>query len=290
MTTQTLPTAHRPAAGTHGVNFGGVLKSEIIKFWSLLSTKLLLIVSLVVIVGIGAFEAFGIGFATERAHTDAAAGNGPPGAAAQLSSFDFSSIPYGGIQLGMLILGALAVLFIASEYSTGMIRSSFSAVPSRLPVFGAKALVLIVVSYVLTTVGAFVTFLVAKPILGNYNIDFAIDQKGMLSGIFLCGLAVAGVTLMGLSLGVLLRNSAGGIVILAGALFVLPIAGNFLPLIPIDFFKYLPQYFPSEVAIRMLSTEHIDGQLDPWAAGLVFVGWVLVLLVPALVALKKRDA
>lgn len=64
--TATVPAPVQSRAGSHGVSFGGVLRSEFIKFWSLLSTKLLLGISLIAIVGIGAFVAFGIGFATDR--------------------------------------------------------------------------------------------------------------------------------------------------------------------------------------------------------------------------------
>lgn len=190
----------------------------------------------------------------------------------------------------MLILGSLAVMFIASEYSTGMIRSSFAATPSRLPVFWAKAIIIAVASYVLTVIGAFVSFFVAVPILNGYKVDIKLDQEGMLSSILLSGLFVAGVALMGLALGTLFRNSAAGIVILVGLLFVVPIAASFLGLLHIDFFTYLPQYFPSNAGSRMLDTGHLDGQLDPWAAGLVFLGWIVVMVIPALFLLKRRDA
>ncbi|WP_394940440.1 ABC transporter permease [Psychromicrobium sp. YIM B11713] len=287
MTTQTLNPVPLSSAGSRGLNFGGVLKSEFIKFWTLLSTKLLLVISLLAIVGIAAIGAWGIGFITQ----DRATGVGPQGpAAASSQALDLSSIPHSGVQLGMLVLGALAVMFIASEYGTGMIRSSFAAVPRRLPVFTAKALVLIVVTYLVTTVAAFLSFLVAIPILKAYNVDISLDQEGMLSGILLCGLLVAGVALMGLSLGTLLRNSAGGIVVLVGILFVLPIAGNFLQLLPGDFWKYVPDYLPSNAGSRMLATGHTDGLMDPWAAGLVFLAWIVVLLIPAVFLLKKRDA
>jgi ABC-2 type transport system permease protein len=50
--TRTAPT--RSSAGLRGVTFGGVLQSEWIKLWSLLSTRILLLLTLVAIVGVGA--------------------------------------------------------------------------------------------------------------------------------------------------------------------------------------------------------------------------------------------
>ena len=52
---------------------------------------------------------------------------------------------------------------MASEYATGMIRSTMSAVPARTPAFAAKAIILAVVSYVITTVAGAVTFLLSVP-------------------------------------------------------------------------------------------------------------------------------
>lgn len=281
----------RSAAGTHGVTFTGVLRSELIKFWSLLSTKLLLVVSFVAFVGIGAFGAWGGGMAIKSMRDYAARQGQVESGATGVPGFEITQIPTSGVQVGMLILGALAVMMIASEYSTGMIRSSFAAVPARLPVFWGKAIVIVVVSYVFTTVSVFIAYFVSVPILNAYDVKLSLDEPGMLPMLFLSGLLVAGVALMGLALGALLRSSAGSIVVLVGIMFVLPIAASFLQLIPGEFFKYLPQYFPSQAGSRMLSNgEHLDGVLDPWAAGLVFFAWVVVLLAPAAVLLKRRDA
>ena len=54
-----------------------------------------------------------------------------------------------GSQIAQLAIGVLGVLVISGEYSTGMIRASFTAVPKRLPVLWAKALVFAVVTFVL---------------------------------------------------------------------------------------------------------------------------------------------
>jgi ABC-2 type transport system permease protein len=50
--TRTAPT--RSSAGSRGVTFAGVLRSEWIKLWSLLSTRILLLLTLVAIIGVGA--------------------------------------------------------------------------------------------------------------------------------------------------------------------------------------------------------------------------------------------
>jgi hypothetical protein len=79
------------------------------------------------------------------------------------------------------------------------------------------------------------------------------------------------------------------VTVLVALLFVLDFAGTFLQLVPGEFWKYVPQYLPSQAGGRFLAIGHVDGMLDPDIAGLVLLGWVLLLAIPALVVLKKRD-
>jgi ABC-type transport system involved in multi-copper enzyme maturation permease subunit len=293
--TETQTSRVRSSAGTKGVTFTGVLRSEWIKLWSLMSTRILLLLTLVAIVGVGALAVL-IRYSFLDEMTRQARDQGqtmtpemmaesfPPG-----SGFDLYNLPNAGLQIGILVLGSLAVLFISSEYATGMIRSTMNAVPRRTPAFVAKAIILAVISYVITTIAAVATFLIAMPVFQGLGFDLDWSTEGVLYSVFTGGLYVAGVALIGLSLGALLRNSAGGITVLVGLFFVLSIASSFLTLIPGDFWKYVPQYLPSDAGGRFLSIGHTDGVIDPWQGGLIFLGYVLLFLVPAMLVLKKRD-
>ena len=291
--TRTAPT--RSSAGSRGVTFGGVLRSEWIKLWSLLSTRILLLLTLAAIVGVGALTVLirytyldeMIRSAREQGQTmtpEMLEASFPPG-----SGFDLYNLPNAGLQIGILILGSLAVLFMSSEYATGMIRSTMNAVPRRTPAFVAKAIILAVISYVITTIAGAVTFLIAMPVFQGMGFDLDWSTDGVLYSIFTGGLYVAGVALIGLSLGTLLRNSAGGITVLVAMFFVLSIAAGFMTFIPGEFWKYVPQYIPSEAGGRFLSIGHTDGVIDPWHGGLIFLGYVLLFLIPAMITLKKRD-
>nr|WP_307079532.1 ABC transporter permease [Arthrobacter pascens] len=292
--TETRTTA-RSTAGSRGVSFTGVLRSEWIKLWSLMSTRILLVLTLAAIIGVGALAVL-IRFSYLDSVARTARDQGqtmtpemmeqtfPPG-----SGFDLYNLPNAGLQIGILVLGSLAVLFISSEYATGMIRSTMNAVPKRTPAFLAKAILLAVISYVITTVAAVATFLIAMPVFQGLGFDLDWSTDGVLYSVFTGGLYVAGVALIGLSLGALLRNSAGGITVLVGLFFVLSIAASFMTLIPGDFWKHVPQYIPSEAGGRFLSIGHVDGIIDPWHGGLIFLGYVLLFLVPAMIVLKKRD-
>jgi hypothetical protein len=260
-----------------------------------MSTRILLLLTLVAIVGVGALAVLirytyldeMIRNAREQGQTltpEAMEQTFPPG-----SGFDLYNLPNAGLQIGILVLGSLAVLFMSSEYATGMIRSTMNAVPRRTPAFVAKAIILAAISYVITTIAGAATFLIAMPVFQGIGFDLDWSTDGVMYSIFTGGLYVAGVALIGLSLGTLLRNSAGGITVLVGIFFVLSIAASFLTLIPGEFWKYVPQYIPSDAGGRFLSIGHTDGVIDPWQGGLIFLGYVLLFLVPALFVLKKRD-
>lgn len=288
-----------------GVSFGGVLRSEWIKFRSLRSTQLLLIFTIAAVVGVGAFAAWTRGLIIDQIMEFGPAATGgpmvPDGVEAPKMTMDQAialaneqgillyGTPIAGIQLGILVLGALAVLLISSEFGTGMIRSTFTAVPQRLPAFFAKAIVLVVVSYVVTLIAAFITFLVSIPILGSFGIDMSLSMEGVLYSILMGGVYVAGVSLIGLSLGALIRSSAGGIIVLVALFFLLEIATSLLSLIPGDFLKYVGQYIPSVAGGRMLEIGEKAAFISPLAGGMIFLGWIVLITVPAVIALKTRD-
>ncbi|MCA4133260.1 ABC transporter permease [Arthrobacter sp. M4] len=293
------PSPLASAAGNHGVNLLRVLNSEFLKFRTLMSTKLLVVLTLVAIVGVGWLSALvrwniidsmvkGLGRnggpGGQKLTAEQAVQSFPPG-----QGFDLYNLPNAGLNIGILVLGSLAVLFIASEYATGMIRSTMNAAPGRISTFVAKAIVLVLISYVLSIIGGLITFALSQPMFEGLGLKLNWGTDGVLYSLLTGGLYVSGVALIGLSLGTLLKNSAGGITVLVGIMFVLPFAANFLQFAPGEFWKYVPQYLPSEAAGRFLAIGRAEGILDPAMGGLIFLGYVILFLVPALIAIKKRD-
>lgn len=67
----------------------------------------------------------------------------------------------------MLMVGVLGVTSVSGEYGTGMIRSTFAAVPKRWPVLVAKTVVTSVVVMVSSAVANLVAFLAAQVVLGE---------------------------------------------------------------------------------------------------------------------------
>lgn len=265
-----------------GPSFPRVLNSEFIKFRTLLSTLILLACTVLVVVGFGALSAWGTGQFADQAMNDPEAA-----AAVAAQGGDIAvSVPTSGIAFAQLILGSLGVLLMSSEFSTGMARSTFAAVPRRTPAFFAKLLVVTVTAFFVTAVSVYIAGLVAVPILGNYDLKLDLASSQSVKMLLISSLYVAAVAAIGMALGSLLRNSAGGIMTLVGLFFVAPIA---FQLIPGDFFVQTRKFLPGNTVEPMTAVEHLPETLEAWQAALVLGAWVVVPVVLAAVVLKKRD-
>src|SRR5258706_16395313 len=78
-----------------------------------------------------------------------------------------------GVQLAQLAIGVLGVLVITAEYSTGMIRASFTAVPKPLPVLWAKAMVFGAVTLALMLPAVLIVFFAGESIFSCRHINLA---------------------------------------------------------------------------------------------------------------------
>ncbi|WP_159700435.1 ABC transporter permease [Arthrobacter sp. 18067] len=265
-----------------GPAFHRVLNSEFIKFRTLMSTLILLASTAIVMVGFAALAAWGTGSFAEQAARD-------PEAAAAIAAQggDLAvSIPTSGISFAQLILGSLGVLLMSSEFTTGMARSTFAAVPKRLSPFLAKLIVVVVSAFLLTAVSTYIAGLVSLPIVDSYDLKLDLGSSQSIKLLLVNSIYVAAVAAIGMALGTIVRNSAGGIMSLVGIFFVLPIA---FQLIPGDFFKEASKYLPTSTLSPLTAVEHVPDTLEAWQAALVLGAWVVVPVALAMILLKKRD-
>lgn len=291
MATSTHPApareSHRKAGPTSGsgVNFGRVLKSEWIKVTTVPSTVILIASTVLVMIGIAALLAWQttILFDAQSDPDMASQMQGAPDAA-EISR----DIPGSGLVIGQLLMASLAVVLIASEWATGMIRSTMVAVPRRTPALLAKQLIMALVSFVVGAGAAFLSYLIAQPILGSSDLGFGLGDEGVLLHIINTGSVLALVSIFAMSIGTLVRNTAGGVVTSIGVLLVLPIVvaifGGGTEWV-VDAARFLP----SSGGEQMVATTIQEGALNQWQGALVLGGWALVLLVISLIVTKKRD-
>ncbi|MBW8800830.1 MAG: ABC transporter permease [Streptomyces sp.] len=265
-------TAARPA---HRVTGRRVLASEWSKLWSLRSTWITLGLGLLFLVAFGLIAAnhYKSGVGSPRQDRDFATAT-----AVSLSLF--------GTNFAQLALGVLGVLVTAGEYSTGMIRSTLTAVPRRLPVLWSKAAVFGLVALVVATLGAFVAFGFGSVIVSGTPAAMGFSHPGVVRSLLGAGLYLGLVGVIGTALGTLLRSVAGGISVLVASLMLVP---GLISLLPSSWQDDISPYLPSNAGESMFALTHDSTTLSPGAGLLVFLGWTVLALAGAAYRLVRSD-
>jgi ABC-2 type transport system permease protein len=250
-----------------------VLRSEWTKLFSVRSTRWSLALAFIFTVGIAALAC-----AVVSHHY---ASMSPQDKA----DFHPLEVNLAGVQLAQLAIGVLGVLVMTAEYSTGMIRATFTAVPKRLPVLWAKAIVYAGVVLGLMIPATLIAFLVGESIFSGRHIDVAFSQPGVARAVIGAALYLAVIGLFGLGLGSIVRNTAGGIALFAGLMFVLPPLMNVLP---VNWNNAISPYLPLQAGQQIMSVTP-GNQLSPWAGFAVLCGYAAASIAIAAVLLVRRD-
>ena len=117
-----------------------------------------------------------------------------------------------GVSVSQLVIAVLGVLTITGEYSTGMIRASFTAVPKRLPVLWAKTFVFAAVTFVIMLPCVVIAFFASQAVLARHQIlQTSITHPGVLRPVIGGAVYLMLVGMFALAIGAILRNTAGGI-------------------------------------------------------------------------------
>ncbi|HZQ81950.1 MAG TPA: hypothetical protein VFB25_08245 [Gaiellaceae bacterium] len=189
-----------------------------------------------------------------------------------------------GIQLAQLAIGVLGVLVISAEYSTGMIRATMTAAPKRLAVLWAKAVVYGLTVLALMVPAAFIAFFIGHAILQPHGQAVAFGAAGVVRALVGAGLYLTVIGVFGLGLGAIVRNTAGGIALFAGIMFVLPPLMNVLPT---SWNNAASPYLPLQAGERVLQLQ--GGTLSPWEGFGILCCYTVAALAIAAVLLKRRD-
>jgi ABC-2 type transport system permease protein len=196
-----------------------------------------------------------------------------------------------GVTTAQLAIGVLGVLVISAEYTTGLVRSTFAAVPKRLPVLWAKAGVFGLVTLVLAVPSTLIAFFAAQAILrghtlNGHDIALSFSDPGVARAVIGGALYLTLVGLFGLGFGALLRNTAGGISALAAVLFVLP---PLITVLPSSWDNAISPYLPSNAGQAIMQTGNPAHTLAPWAGLGLFAGYAAITIALAAVLLRRRD-
>ncbi|WP_375387686.1 hypothetical protein [uncultured Amnibacterium sp.] len=266
-------TIDRPSsASTSGVSFGRVLHAEWLKLVTVRSTYWTTAISV-------ALAALVVVLVGANVHPQ-------PGSTADPALLLTATTP--SLAFVALIVGVLGVLSIGGEYATLQIRSSYTAVPRRLPALLAKAIVVGAWSFVLGLVLTFGGFGIIALFFGGDGAAVSLGG-GVLGGLVGGALHLAVVAVFAVGLGALVRSSAAGISILTALLFVAPVILGLLgALLRAEWITTVTELLLATAGGDLSAAPGAAG-LDLWAAALALVGWVLVVWIPALVLTAVRD-
>jgi hypothetical protein len=196
-------------------------------------------------------------------------------------------IALAGVNVAQLAIAVLGVLLISAEYSTGSIRSTFTAVPKRLLVLWAKLLDYAVVSLVLMVPAVLVSFFASQAILARHDIlQISFTQSGVPRAVLGGALYVMLVGIFALAIGAIVRNTAGGIAAFAAIFFVLP---PLMFVLPTSWNNAISQYLPSNAGRQLFALQHASHTLRPLTGGLIFTAYCAAAILIAAVLLVRRD-
>lgn len=255
------------------VGYANVARSELTKLRTLRSTYLCVGFIVLAMVGLAWLE----GVRWHQILTDGNKGARP--------DFDATLEVLNGVYLAQLVVGTLAVLAISSEYATGMIHATFSAVPQRRAVLAAKAAVVAGTTLVLGEVLSFGSFFLGQSLLGRYGVSLA--DPGVLRAVVGAGLYLTAVSLLGLGIGATIRHTAGGVSAFFGALFAPTVLTE---LLPTDWRNDIINWLPANAGSQIFTVVHPQGALQPWAGLGVFCVYAVVALAAAWLLVTARDA
>jgi ABC-type transport system involved in multi-copper enzyme maturation permease subunit len=271
------PADTAPATGSGHANFGRLLLAEWTKLRSVRSTYW----SLIALILVFPFFCWLIPYLTVSNWQQAT-----PTTQANLLADPVGSILASGQFLGQLAVAVLGVMVTASEYSTGMIRSTLLASPHRVRMLAAKSIVFTLLILVLGEVVAFIGFYIGRQ---TFKSLLTVDlNSGDVREVFGAGLYLAMLALFSLVLGSLLRHVAGAI---TGIVALLLVLGNIISLIPGKVGKYLYTYEPTNAGFAVVE-KHVPTNflLSPWEGFGVFALWTAALWILAAWLLERRDA
>ena len=278
-TTATTTTAVSPAGSppaddgsAHGVTLHRVIRSEWIKLRSVRSTVVTLGLTACVVIATGVLVSM--------------LSNGAAIAADGEVVYDPAGNSLFGATLAQLVLGVVGALVITSEYSTGLMRTTLTAVPRRLPVLWAKVIVVAAAAFATMVASLSVAFFVGQAVYSGGGQSASLSDPGVLRAVLAAALFPTAIAVMGVAFGALMRHTATAIGILFAILFVVPVLFETLGGVWGDASEYLP----GEAGQAMITVVEDSGQMSPGAGLLVLIGWIGVLLAGATITLKRRDA
>jgi ABC-2 type transport system permease protein len=207
----------------------------------------------------------------------------PPGGV--ITPLTMSFLAYA--EYAVIPVSILAILVFTSEYSTGLIRTTFTAVPRRLSVLAAKAAVTGAAALVAGELLTFVTFLLTQAIMAGHHRGLSLSSPGAARAVLAAGLLLAVCALTGLGLGAIIRHTAAAI---AATIAVIYLLGAACLALPAHWNTRIGRFTLPFAAYQLISQHPQAGLLSPVLSLVMLLAWPAAVLAVAGFVLSRRDA
>ena len=223
------------------------VQSEWLKLRSLRSTYSIILLAVAVGLGVGALEM------ASTAHSWTSL------TPQDRSAFDPVADSFSGFEFAELAFGALGVLVITAEYTSGTIGPTLVASPRRLQVYLAKVLLTCMVMLPICVASAFAAFLAGQFAVRHRGIGVTLGDPHVLRAVLMAGLYLVVVTLVGLGVGACIRHTGGALTVVVGLVFLAwPVARA------VEGFSYIPdRWLLVNAADALVSTHATTGPNAP---------------------------
>ncbi len=209
---------------------------------------------------------------------------------------DPAKVSLTGIEFGQAVVAILAVLAISGEYSAGMIRVTFTAMPRRTTVLAAKAAVVSGLVLAAGTFAVLASMLAGRLILpGNgFTAAHGYQTLSLADGPVLRAatgsvLYLALIALLSLGVATAVRDSATAIGVVLGLLYLFPIIAAVVA--DPHWYRHLQQIGPMTAGLAIQATINLRSlPIGPWAGLGVLAAWAAAALLAGGLLLRLRDA
>jgi ABC-2 type transport system permease protein len=210
---------------------------------------------------------------------------------------DTARLTLTGVQLGQALIATLAVQAISSEYSTGMIRITLTAIPRRPAMLAAKAAILTGLVLAAGTIAVAGSVLAGRLILPGHGFTAARGFPPLWPGDGPVLRAAAGsvlylalIALLSLGIAVIIRDSAAAIGVVLGLLYLPPLIAAVLASNP-QWQHQIERYAPMSAGLTIQDTTGLHNlPISPWAGLGVLAIWAAAALLTGGPMLWLRDA
>ncbi|MBO2456908.1 ABC transporter permease subunit [Actinomadura violacea] len=203
---------------------------------------------------------------------------------------DTAKLALVGVYLGQAPVAILGVLVIGGEYGSGMIRTTLAAMPRRTTVLTAKAVALtgsVAVGGTVAVLGAVLAGRLVLPDAGDRALS--LSDGPTLRAVFGTVLYLILIGLLSLGVAAAVRDSATGIGVVLGLLYVVPIVSQTIS--DPGWRRLLEKMAPMTSGLAVQATTDLGSlPIGPWAGLGVTAGWAIATLLVGGLLLRTRDA